>query len=231
MVGSRRAVRRRSPLRTRRRHKRRLILGAVVDFVRSTTRLQILAAALVLIAVCGGRFAYAQDAQTASLTPRDACLRGSILSCAALPPAPRSGGAAPDVAHRAQLATTSPGAAATASGPQPDDVGAITGLPLDRHDRLTHYLAWQVGGAGLDLWSTGYCLDRNPRCHEGNPLGATVDQRVALKFIHIAAFAGGANVLERGGHRTWARVINAIGFGVQAFAFAHNISNAHKGPK
>lgn len=165
--------------------------------------------------------AIAQDA-TPTLTLLDACLSGKApLTCAALNREPAGA-----VQRQSRSGGDDPSAPAAAA--VPEEVSAITGLPIDRHDRLTHYLAIQVGFAGGDLWSTGYCLDKNPRCKEGNPLGKTVEQRVGLKLIQVGVFAGGASVLERGGHRNWARVVNVLGAAIQGYAIVNNIRLANQ---
>lgn len=132
-----------------------------------------------------------------------------------------------DLSNASQPTALSPTAvpAANASaggdGTSPIPLGAA---PLDRHDRVLHYLAWQTAGAAVDLWSTGYCIDRNPRCREGNPLAGNGHplQITALKLVHISAFAYGANELERHGQHRLAVLVNVFGVFVQVAAASNN---------
>lgn len=113
------------------------------------------------------------------------------------------------------------------SSGQPVEVG-LSGLPIDRHDRLTYYISLQLGGAAMDLWSTGYCLSHNPQCREANPLGQTAEQRIALKIGWVGVFGLAANWLERSGHRWIARILTGV---TVAYQVALSINNFHQAGK
>ena len=157
-----------------------------------------------------------------ALILHDACFRqGSILACSALPVGSISTAAEPS------LPTAVPAAQSRgASDALP--ISSPAAAPLDRHDRILHYASLQAIGAGFDLWTTGHCLEENPQCKEGNPLGTTTEKRVALKMVHIGAFAWGANALDRRGHTGWAKAITFFGVAVQAAAGINNLVIANK---
>lgn len=130
------------------------------------------------------------------------------------------------VVSPAPATPAAPSPEAATSGP-PAELG-ISGAPIDRHDRLVHYLALQTAGAALDLYSTGYCLAHNPQCREANPLGQTAEQRIALKIGWVGVFGLAANWLERSGHRWIARILTGFTVAFQVVAAINNFYQAGK---
>lgn len=94
-----------------------------------------------------------------------------------------------------------------------DEAGSVAApAPMDRHDRILHYLAFVGGSAMLDVWGTGYCRAKYPgQCGGVNPLeGKTDAQLVAVKGVQVAAFALLSDWRERRGHKTQAIVSAAV---------------------
>lgn len=107
--------------------------------------------------------------------------------------------------------------------PTPQDVAA-------EHSRILRGTAVDtavlVVGAGFDLASTEWALSQCANCREGNPLGQTVERRVALKVATTAAVVVVCHRLRKGGHHRSATTLRWIAFGIQLAAATNNAIRA-----
>lgn len=95
-------------------------------------------------------------------------------------------------------------------------------VPVEKiADRLAGDLAWDGAGLSADLLSTSWALQHG--CVEANPLGQTVEARIALKIGLGTARGLVAYWLRRAGHNTHADVWRWVGVGADAFITGSNI--------
>ena len=91
-------------------------------------------------------------------------------------------------------------------------------------------LAWVVGSNAADLYSTAWALHRcDGACGEGNPLGPTVEARVALKMATAASTGLTLWKLRRDGHGRTATFVRWASVAVNAALVTNNVRHAIKG--
>jgi len=79
-------------------------------------------------------------------------------------------------------------------------------------------------GAGTDLGSTAFALAKAPDdAVEGNPLGFSVEARVALKFAQLGATGTGCYMLNKDRHGTAAKFVSWSSLGIQLAATVNNL--------
>lgn len=90
-------------------------------------------------------------------------------------------------------------------------------------DRMADH-AFRIGiGASADLFSTAWGLKRCPSCGEQNPLGFSVEARVALKSALAIGSMTAAWKLEKGGHSNGAKWLSRGALAVSLAATVNNV--------
>lgn len=91
-------------------------------------------------------------------------------------------------------------------------------------------LAWLIGSNAADLYSTAWALHRcDGACGEGNPLGPTVEARVALKMATAASTGLTLWKLRRDGHNRAATIVRWASVAVNAALVVNNTRHAIRG--
>lgn len=114
-------------------------------------------------------------------------------------------------------------------------IGCVQGsglaVPVEQiADDYGRDLAWVVGSNAADLYSTAWALHRcGGACGEGNPLGPTVEARVALKMATAASTGLTLWKLRRDGHNRAASIVRWASVAVNAALVVNNSVHAIKG--
>lgn len=126
------------------------------------------------------------------------------------------------LAALALLATTAH-AGELAGPPAPKGYRAV---PVeDLADRFAGHAALIGFSFAADMGTTSWALRRCPTCYERG-LGADVEARVALHLAAATATVGGVYVLERTGHKNWARAVAIVTGGIFLGAAVNNSVHA-----
>lgn len=128
--------------------------------------------------------------------------------------------------------------ASTTAGDRPSALCDITalgcvegkGIPVTVEKIADDYgrdLAWLIGSNAADLYSTAWALHRcDGACGEGNPLGPTVEARVALKMATAASTGLTLWKLRRDGHDRTANIVRWASVAINLAFVANNTRHA-----
>ena len=83
-----------------------------------------------------------------------------------------------------------------------------------------------VFGAGIDIYSTAWALDRNPAAYEKNVLGFNSEARIALKAMSAPLGCWATRRLRLDDHNNWA---TGLRYGITAMHVGFAINNFHVG--
>jgi hypothetical protein len=115
--------------------------------------------------------------------------------------------------------------AANLAGPPPpkDYPGRIERLEKTM-DGIASDTLWIGSSAAADLFTTAWALRECPSCAEGNPLGFSVESRIALKAGGTVVALGACYKLRRDGHHRSAAILR---WTVTAVQFALAVNNSY----
>ena len=103
-------------------------------------------------------------------------------------------------------------------------------VPVEKiADEAGRDVAWIVGSHAFDLYTTALGLKYCPECVEGNPLGFSVEARIAMKMAGSASAALTCWGFRRHGHANWARAVRWGTVAINGLIGANNLRLAIKG--
>ena len=111
-------------------------------------------------------------------------------------------------------------------------IGCVEGpgikVPVERViDDFGKDLYWLIGSNAADLYSTAWAIHRcDGACGEGNPLGPTVEARLALKMASMASTGLTLWKLRRDGHGRAATIVRWASVAVNSALVANNVRHA-----
>lgn len=111
--------------------------------------------------------------------------------------------------------------AALAGPPAPKDYPSRIDAIEKTMDGTAGDFLWIGTSSAADLFTTAWALHRCPSCYEGNPLGFSVESRVALKAGAAVLVTGGCYKLRRDGHHSSATALRWT-FAIISFGLAAN---------
>lgn len=83
---------------------------------------------------------------------------------------------------------------------------------------------WSAG----DLYSTAWALDHNPQAYEANPLGFSVESRIATKMATNSLLVAGCYILERKHLHKEAKILRWLVRGAGTLLIINNVKQGTK---